>query len=276
MTKKRIANSIPIVTLITYGIMILMNALANIIPINGQETGEISDAYENLFAPAGLTFAIWGVIYLLLLGFTVYQLTYYKSKNEANKKLFIKIGVLFSISSLANAIWIVMWHYENFFISLVLMIVILISLIMINLMLRNKQFKPLDKVLIRLPFTVYLGWITVATIANVTTYLVSIGWDSEPLSEVLWTIIIIIVGALIGSISMIFYKSTSYGAVILWAYLGITIKHISVDGFDGEYIAIMIAIFASMVLLIIAEVLVVKKKIRVRQSLKSDETVSKL
>ncbi len=156
------------------------------------------------------------------------------------------------------------------------MIVILVSLIMINLMLRNKQFKPLDRILIRLPFTVYLGWITVTTIANVTTYLVSIGWDREPLSEVLWTIIIIIIGALIGSISMIFYKSAAYGAVILWAYLGMMIKHISADGFGGEYITIMITIFASMVLLIIAEVLVIKKKIRVMKSLESDETTSQL
>lgn len=253
ITKK----SIPIITLLTYVLMVTVNALANILPINGIGTGEVSDIYGNLFAPAGITFAIWGLIYLLLLGYVLYQLTYYKMQDEKRKKLLIKIGTVFSISSIINSIWIFAWHYENIFLSLILMIMILLSLIYINLNLRNRTFKLYEVIFIRLPFTVYFGWITVASIANVVTYLVSIGWDRFDLSESFWAILIILVGSIIGFLGILFYKSISYGLVILWAYLGIAIKHFSPNGFDKEYIMVIISVIVSIGVIILGELILV-------------------
>lgn len=262
MTRKQFSKSIPLFTVITYLVMVLVNALANILPINGRGTGEISDSYENLFAPAGITFSIWALIYLLLLGFTLYQLTYYKHTDEAKKRLYEKIGLTFSISSIANTIWILAWHYDFIFISLLLMICILISLIRINYVIRKVKFKSYEYVLIRLPFTIYLGWITVATIANVTTFLVDINWSRYGLSEYLWTNIIILIGTLIATSAMFFYKSKSYGIVVIWAYLGIFIKHISPNGYNNMYPAIIVTVIFSIVILILGEVILMKNSLK--------------
>lgn len=255
-------KSIPIITLITYLIMITLNALANILPINGRNTGEISDFYENLFAPAGITFSIWGLIYILLLGYSIYQLSYYTSKNEDNKKLILFISWIFSISSIANSFWILAWHFDLIFISLVLMIIILVSLILINLKLRKKQLTLMQQLLIRLPFNVYLGWITVAAVANVTTFLVSIEWNQFGIAEYIWTDVIILIAAIIGFIAALFYRSMAYGLVIIWAYVGIAIKHLSPTGYNGEYMSVLVTVFVSIILLIAAQVILVQMKIK--------------
>jgi hypothetical protein len=264
MIKNKQKNLIPIITLVTYVGMIIVNSLANILPINGRGTGEVSDAYENLFAPAGLTFSIWILIYLLLFGYVVYQLTYYKDFLGENNDVFLKVGVLFSISSIANSIWIFAWHYNKILLSLFLMIGILISLIMINIFLRKKELNMLKHILIRLPFTVYLGWITVATIANITSYLVGIEWNQFGISEVMWTVVIIFAGMIIGNIAMIFYNSIAYGLVIIWAYIGIAIKHISEKGFDGQYLSIIVAVFIAISLLVAGEARLINKRIKKR------------
>jgi hypothetical protein len=139
MKQKKIMKMVPIVTIITYLAMVIINALANIIPINNRGTGDVSDSYQNLFAPAPITFAIWGVIYFLLLGYSINQLRYYRLKEE-KKAVFIRIGVPFSISSIANSIWIFAWHYEVIWLSLVLMICILLCLIDVNRVLKNHDF----------------------------------------------------------------------------------------------------------------------------------------
>lgn len=272
MFRKQISKLIPAITLITYIVMVSVNALANTIPINGRGTGEISDSYENLFAPAGLTFAIWGLIYLLLLGFTLYQLSYYKNIGEDKKSIFVKIGLPFSISSIVNTLWIFAWHYEYILVSLILMILLLICLIIINLVLKKVEFEFLDKLLIRLPFTVYFGWITVATIANVTTFLVYINWDQLGLPEYLWADIVILAGAVIGVLAMLFYNSKAYGAVIIWAYVGIAIKHLSSNGFNGEYSSVIATVFASIILLIIGELMLLKIQFSKKSALKKESS----
>jgi len=151
---------------------IIINALANILPINGVTTGAVSDAYPNLFAPTALTFSIWGLIYLLLGIYTIYQLGFC-SKNGKGK-LCDKIAPYFAISSGANILWILSWHYRLIGVSVVLMAIILFCLIKIADILRAEKLRAAEYFLIRLPFSVYFGWITVATIANITTFLVSI------------------------------------------------------------------------------------------------------
>jgi len=247
-------TSIKILTTVTFLIMIVVNALANILPINGVTTGEVSDAYENLFAPAGITFAIWGLIYFLLAGYTLYQLGFFQGGEKYIKiELLEKIGILFSISSIANSIWIFLWHYNFIPLTVIFMIIILICLIMIVTEISKHKLTFREQLFIRLPFSVYLGWITIATIANITTFLVSIGWNGFGISDVTWTIIILIVGVIISALTIIKFKDIAYGLVIIWAYMGIYIKHTSLNGFAGQYPTIITTVIISIVIIIIVE-----------------------
>jgi hypothetical protein len=257
MFANKVKSSVKIIVVVTFLIMIVVNALANILPINGQTTGEVSNSYPNLFAPAGITFAIWGVIYLLLAAFTLYLLGFFQDFSDTVKaNLLNKVGIVFSISSVANAAWIFSWHYHKIPLSMVLMLVILDCLIFINYLIKNEKLTEKEKLFINLPFSVYFGWITVAIIANATTLLVSIGWDGFGISEPTWAVIIIIVGMLIGSLTIIKNKDIAYGLVMLWAYAGIYIKHVSESGFAGQYPAVIYTVIACMICFVIAEVYV--------------------
>lgn len=250
-TKRKKGMTVKFVTGITFALMVGVNALANILPINGIGTGEVSDSYPNLFAPAGITFAIWGVIYLLLAGYTLYQFGLFrKGGNGAKEDLYRSIGIVFTISSLANSYWIFAWHYRRLALSLVLMVVILVCLIVINVKTHQTDLTRTEKLFVRLPFSVYFGWITVATIANVTTLLVANGWRGSFLPESVWTILVII-GLLIGAVTMIRHRDIPYGLVIVWAYGGILIKHTAEEGFSGDYPAIIMVTAACIVLLLL-------------------------
>ena len=151
--------------------MITVNILANALPINGQATGEISDRFDVYFVPAGYVFSIWGLIYLGLLGYAIYQALPAQAQNPDLQS----IGYLFVLSSIANIAWIFFWHYNLFTLSVVAMLALLILLILIYLRLDigRAQVAPAMKWLVHLPFSIYLGWITVATIANITSWLYS-------------------------------------------------------------------------------------------------------
>ena len=225
---------------VTYVAMVAVNALANILPVNGISTGEVSDSYPNLFAPAGITFAIWGVIYLLLAIYTIYQLgAFNKNASDNIDCLLNRIGVLFTISSIANCAWIFAWHYKIIPLTMALMLVILVCLILINLAISKAKLTTKEKLLIKLPFGVYFGWITVATIANAVTLLVSLGWNGFGLSDEVWTIIILVVGTIIGVLTAIKINCVAYALVFVWAYTGIFIKHISTENFSYQYPSIV-------------------------------------
>jgi len=250
---------------ITFLIMIAINALANILPINGQGTGQVSDSYPNLFAPAGITFAIWGVIYLLLLCFTLYVLgLFQKGKNSVKSGLLAQVGILFSISSIANAIWIFSWHYHQIPLSMLLMFAILVCLIRINQLIvkENPTMTTREKFFIRIPFSVYFGWITVATIANATALLVSLDWNGFGMTDATWAIIIISVGAAIGLATMLKNRDIAYGIVLIWAYIGIWIKHTSASGFAGQYPSVITTVIVCVALFAAAEVFLAVKKIK--------------
>lgn len=228
---------IRIITFIAYLSMITVNFLANYLPINNLNTGQISDLYPNLFTPAGITFSIWGIIYLLLGVYSFFQLFFVKEKSH--QKIITKINPLVIFSFLFNTLWVFLWHYQLIGSSVIFIIVILISLIKIADILKREKFNNKENFLIKLPFSVYFGWITVATIANITVFLVSTDWGALGLSEVFWTIVILIVGALIALIRMFKDKNIAYGLVFIWAYLGIIIKHLSLTGYNSEYPAII-------------------------------------
>lgn len=261
MINKKRFSKISIITTITFLLMITLNALANILPINGQNTGEVSDAYPNLFAPAAYTFAIWGFIYLLLGLFTIYQLGFFR-KNELveKEKLFNTIRILFSISSIANSMWILAWHYELILLSTLLIFGILICLILINYNLNKWKLSFKDKLFIKIPFSVYFGWITVANIANITVFLVSINWYGWGLSDSTWAIIVLLLGFIVSSIVILKDRNIFYGLVIIWAYLGIYVKHISNKGFNGNFPLVSTTAIVCIVLLSISIVYTLFRK----------------
>ena len=262
MSKSNQSFLIKLFVAITFIGMITVNFLANALPIAGNATGAISDAYPNLFAPQGLTFSIWGLIYLLVLGFTLYHLGLFRQKSDQNNaQLLDKIGVLFIISSTANIAWIFAWHYEIIPLSLVLMVVILVSLMMKIITLSKHSLTGNEKFFLRLPFSIYFGWITVATIANVTVLLISLGVDGIGAMQSNWTAIILVVGAIIGIATTIRFKDLAYGLVFIWAYLGIWMKHINpVPGFDGAYPVVINTAIVCIVLFVITEIYVFAKK----------------
>lgn len=261
MVDKKRFTKVSIITTVTFLLMISLNALANILPINGQNTGEVSDIYSNLFAPAGYTFAIWGLIYLLLGLFTIYQLGFFR-KNELldKEKLFSKVGILFSISSIANSMWILAWHYEFMGLSTILILVMLVSIILVNNHISKWKLSFKDKLFIKVPFSVYLGWLTVASIANITVLLVSINWNGFGISDNIWTIIILLVGLMISSIFVLKNRDIFYGMVIIWAYIGIYVKHISEGGWNGEYPLVSTMAIVSVVLLFVVIIYTIFKK----------------
>jgi hypothetical protein len=242
---------IKVSALVTYLGMITTNALANILPINNIGTGQVSDSYPNLFAPIGLTFSIWGLIYLLLAVYVIYQ---FKKDGFVSK-----VNIYFIISSLANILWIFAWHYDFIGMSLVLMLIILFCLIKIAETLNRESLSIREKFLIRLPFSVYFGWITVATIANVTTLLVSLNWSGAGVSNEAWTVVVLLVGTLIGVWRMFKDKALAYGVVFIWAYLGIYLKHTSPNFFDREYSSVVITSLSLIFVFIISLAVLIRK-----------------
>lgn len=254
MKNNFVRTSIKILVVVTFLLMIVVNGLANILPINNISTGAISDSYPNLFAPAGVTFVIWGIIYLLLASYTFYQLGFLQNQVSLKKgKLMEKVGIIFSLSSIANTFWIIAWHYMNITLSMLLMLLILGSLIYINRLIIAADLDIREKIFISLPFSVYFGWITVATIANGTILLVSQGWDGFGLSDSFWTIIILLVGLVIACATIIRNRNYPYGLVIVWAYMGILIKHTAIDGFAYSYFSVINTLVFSVFVLVLVE-----------------------
>ena len=231
MNNTRLRKTLSILNLLGFLSIVFVNYLAVTLPLNNKTTGELSDQYPNLFVPAGFTFSIWGVIYLLLAIFIIYQLIYAFRGDTQNSSFLEKIGILFSVSSLANLSWIFAWHFELVPLSLFLMLILLSSLIAIyvKLQIGRSDSSRSEKYLVHLPFSVYLGWITIATIANTAAFLVDLGWNRFGLSEQFWAVAVIIIGIAV-SLTILFYrKDIFYCLVVNWALLGILIKRLTVD-----------------------------------------------
>jgi hypothetical protein len=215
---------------------IIINGLAVILPLNGKSTQELSDALPNLFVPANLTFSIWGIIYILWVVFAIYQASNLFKKEKPQMPFLFQISWLFILSCVANSAWIFAWHYQQVGLSLIIMIILLITLIALYLRLDvGRAAVPLqEKLCVHLPFSVYLGWITVATIANVTAYLVSVHWDGLGISDVMWTIVVISVGVLITLLALITRRDIAYSLVVVWALLGIYLKRTTQESLNSD------------------------------------------
>jgi hypothetical protein len=252
---------IKIIALVSYIAMVVVNYLANGLPLNNRSTGQISNDYPNLFAPAGATFSIWGLIYLLLLGYSIYQ---FAKKDQKTEEVIKKINPFFIATCLANILWIFSWHYDVIWLSVVLMLSLLFLLIKIADIINKEQFTSQAKLLIYLPFSIYFGWITVATIANITVFLVSISWSGFGIADYVWTSMILLVGAVIGTLRMHKDKNIAYGLVLVWAYFGILLKHLSVEGFNRQYPSIIITIILCLVAFVFFVGKIFYKKLKIK------------
>lgn len=217
------SKKIRFLNLIGYVIMIIVNILAMTLPLNGKTTGEISTSINSLFTPASYTFMIWGLIYLLLLGFVVYGLLPSQKMN-----IYINsIGITFFISCLLNALWLFAWHYERLWLSVIIMLLLLVTLVKIynRLNIASCSIKKCDRKLINIPFSIYLAWVSIATLANISVVLKATGWSGIGLTETIWTVIISIVALILALYVASINNDLAFLLTVAWAFLGILVRH---------------------------------------------------
>jgi hypothetical protein len=202
---------------------IVVNGLANALPLNGLQTGQISDRFQVYFVPAGYVFSIWGLIYLGLIVYAVFQALPAQRENPRLRAT----GWWVSLGGLANIAWIFLWHYEQFPLTLLAMLLLLATLIITYLHLGTGDTPApfAERLLARLPFSIYLGWISVATVANATSLLDYLKWDGFGLASELWMGIILAAVTLIAVLMNFTRRDPAYALVLLWALAGIALKH---------------------------------------------------
>jgi benzodiazapine receptor len=222
-----------------------VNGLATGSSLGGRTTGQISDAYPTLFTPAGYVFSIWGVIYLALLGFAIFQ----SLPAQRNNPRLERIGYWFVASCVFNCVWIFLWQYEIFPLTILAMIGLLVSLIMIyqRLGIGLQRVSALETWLVNVPFSIYLGWISVATIANVAILLVSLNWDGWFISPAAWSVIVLLVATALGAVLIFTRGEVAYPLVLVWAFAGIYVKQS-----DTQVVAITALLLALVLLVLLA------------------------
>lgn len=208
---------------------IVVNGLANSLPLNNRTTGEISDNFPVYFVPAGYVFSIWGLIYLGLAAYAVYQAL---PSQRWNPRL-QNIAYPFVLTCIANIAWLFFWHYGFVALSFVAMLTLLATLIVIYRLL-YPHFAPAsthdaaastaEKWLVHVPFRIYLGWITVATIANATTLLYALGWSGWGIADPTWAAIMTVIGGCIALFFALRLRDVAYSLVIVWAFIGLYVK----------------------------------------------------
>lgn len=257
MESQKVSKALKWLILLALIAMLTVNALSSILPINGVTPKEVSDRYPNLFVPAPLAFAIWGVIYILVIAYTLYQFGLFRRRNEAvNAKLLTRTGIVLIITSVLNLSWVIAWHYGLLTVSFLLLALFLIAMIDMRLIIHAQEpLSAKEKWFVRLPFSVYFGWVTVATIAGATALLVGNGFGGLGLSEASWTMIILLVGAAIGIATALRFRDIPYLLVFIWAYANILTNHLSPAGFAGAFtgvIATLALCLAAFVAVIVA------------------------
>lgn len=235
----------------TFLAMVTVNALAESLPLFGRTTGQISEAYPNLFTPAPVTFAIWGLIYLMMLAFTVYQLGVMDGGAQSTR-IREKIGIWFSVSCGLNILWIFLWHGQLIGLSALCMILLLAVLTMIVNRLRDEEDSLLVKLTTKAGFSLYTGWIIAATIANISVYLTKIGWNGWGLPAEFWTVAVLLAGAMVAAAEVLAAGDRIAAIAVMWAYGGILIRHISPVYLGGSYPWIIAAAIISECLILAA------------------------
>lgn len=237
-------KSLQVGNVIAYAAVLTVNILSSALPLNGRTAGEISDALPSYLTPAGYTFAIWGLIYLALLGFTVYQAL----PAQRERPFLTQIGWWFVLSSLANVAWLFSWHYGVYALSILFMLALLVTLVAIYLRLGNGRVdKPLtERLLVQAPFSLYLGWITVATIANIASIANYWGWNGFGIAEPVWSAIMMGTAVIIAGLLLINRRDLAYAGVLVWALFGIRAAYtdVAVVATTALIAAVLVALLA--------------------------------
>lgn len=226
-------RTLAILNLVCYVIAFLASNLSQLQVIVSKDIGEVSNKYDSVFAPAGITFAIWGLIYLGLFGFTIYHLikAYRSDIHSEPNQIVQKIDYLFVINNIATTLWVFAWLYEYLGISLILMLIQLFTLIRIHI--KTNIFDPtqsaISKIFTQIPLSIYFAWICIATIANASAFLVSINWDGGGITPSLWTIILITIASLLAFLIIRFRQNPYFGLVVIWAFYGIQVKRAAIN-----------------------------------------------
>ena len=199
-----------------------VNILPSALPLNGQNTGAISDRFKVYFVPAGYVFAIWGLIYIGWIAFAIYQ---FRSAQKNSPRV-RRLGYLFAVSGIANSAWLFCWHYNYFGLSVLVMLTLLGLLIAsyLRLNVNRSASSAAELWCVDLPFSIYLGWISVATVANVSDYLFSINWNGLGIPAQVWAIIMIAVASLLGLMMALTHRDVGYLFVLIWSFIGIALK----------------------------------------------------
>ena len=216
VTLRQIANALSV------AIALGVNILASTLPLNGQNTGEISDRFQVFFVPAGYVFAIWGVIYIGWIAFTIFQ---FRPAQKESPRL-NKLGYWFALSGLLNAGWLFCWHYNLFGLSVLVMLGLLGTLIAsyISLGVGNTTVNAAEKWSVDIPFSVYLGWVSVAAIANITDWLYFVEWNGFGIAPQTWAVIMLVIASLVGALMAFRQRDAGYLFVFVWAFAGIAQK----------------------------------------------------
>jgi hypothetical protein len=235
-----------IANIVAYAATLVANGLAVALPLNGNSTAELSDRFPVLVTPANYVFSIWTLIYILLGAFAVYQ-ALPRMRTDPDLRT---IGYLPVLAGVLNTLWIVLWHFEVFIATVPVMLALLTTLILIHVRLRGVRASGgAKRWLLGLPFSVYLGWITVATIANISQMLYWAGFRGGPLSEDAWAVIVLATGVAIAALMLLREADWAFALVIVWAYVGIAAKQTAT-------VAVMSAVMGAVVVaLLIAWVL---------------------
>jgi len=204
-------------------LVLLFNYLSNALPFNNLTQGDLGEVYPVLLTPATYVFSIWGLIYLGLIAFIVYQALPVSRENSLVKA----VGILFAVSSLFNILWLFAWHYQKIGWSMIVMLLLLATLIFIYLRIGAvTNVKSIyDRILVKYPFSLYLGWVSAATLVNFNVLLYDIGWLGTGGGGIFFTILMVLIAGLVALTVFYLRQDYIYAAVFIWALIGIGIRH---------------------------------------------------
>ena len=205
-----------------------MNIYSNLAPPNGVNIGEIANTtFRNvLFLPANYAFAIWGLIYSGLICFGVYHVL---PAQQQNYRL-SRGGYLITLASLAQIAWVFLFQYSFFGASVVAMLVILGALMALyqQLKIGKERVGNKENWLVYIPVSIYLAWISVATILNVASALYAAGWNGGGIAPEVWTISMLIVGTFLAGFVTLKRNDVAFNLVFVWAFVAIAVRHAAV------------------------------------------------
>ena len=217
--------------IVAYSITIVVNVLSNTLPINDQSVAEVSARYPSLFTPAGFTFSIWGVIYLALLVFVVWQAL----PGQRDNPKIARLSPWFKVNCIANAAWLIAWHYDQLILSMLLMLLVLATLVQIyRILIAEIDAAPFrEHLTLYLPFSIYTGWIVVATIANASILQSAFGLDAAGLDAVSWTLLKLALAGAVAATVLLKFRDVPFATVIAWSAYGISVMQASTPAVSG-------------------------------------------